>query len=106
VHHLIRRFEGVSVRISLRGSWVDVLCILVDDLDPSNAGFGLQFTNFGWNPRWRFEIGCLVIPDFWLVWFSKILGIASPRDASPLPSILAQARDLISWGSLVFSEGV
>jgi hypothetical protein len=33
--------EGVPVRISLRGSWVDDLCIFVCDLDPSNARFVL-----------------------------------------------------------------
>jgi hypothetical protein len=41
VHRVIRRFGGVSAWICLRGSWVDVLCIFVYDLDPYNAGFGL-----------------------------------------------------------------
>jgi hypothetical protein len=30
----------------LRGSWVSVLCLVVDDLDPSNLGFGLRFVDF------------------------------------------------------------
>jgi hypothetical protein len=48
---LFRRFEGVSIRISLRGSWLSALCLFVDDLDPSNAGFGLRFVDFWMNPR-------------------------------------------------------
>jgi hypothetical protein len=51
VRRSIRRFEGVSLRISLRGSWVSALCLFVDDLDPSNAGFGLRFVDFWMNPR-------------------------------------------------------
>jgi hypothetical protein len=47
----IRRFEGVSLRISLRGSWVSALCLFVDDLDPSNTGFGLRFVDFRMNPN-------------------------------------------------------
>jgi hypothetical protein len=45
------RFEGVSLWISLRGSWVSALCLFVDDLDPSNAGFGLRFIDFWMNSR-------------------------------------------------------
>jgi hypothetical protein len=48
---LFHRFDGVSIRISLRGSWVSALCLFVDDLDPSNAGFGLRFVDFWMNPR-------------------------------------------------------
>jgi hypothetical protein len=47
----IRRFGGVSLRISLRGSLVSALCLFVDDLVPSNVGFGLQFVEFWMNPR-------------------------------------------------------
>ena len=42
----IRGFEGVSSQISLRGSWVDALCIFVCDLDLSNAGKHLRFVSF------------------------------------------------------------
>jgi hypothetical protein len=45
----ICRFEDVSLRISLRG--VSALCLFVDDLDPSNAVFGLRFVDFWMNPR-------------------------------------------------------
>jgi hypothetical protein len=38
---LFHRFEGVSILISVRGSWVSALCLFVDDLDLSNAGFGV-----------------------------------------------------------------
>jgi hypothetical protein len=31
---LIHHFEGVSLQISLRGSWVSALCLFVDDLEP------------------------------------------------------------------------
>jgi hypothetical protein len=48
---LFHRFEGVSIWISLRGSWVSALCLFVDDLDLSNAGFGLRFIDFWMNPR-------------------------------------------------------
>jgi hypothetical protein len=34
---------------------VDVLCIFVYDLDLSNAGFGLRFTDFSWNLRLLLE---------------------------------------------------
>jgi hypothetical protein len=51
VRRSICRFEGVSLRISLRGLWVSALCLFVDDLDPSNAGFGLRFVDFWMNPR-------------------------------------------------------
>jgi hypothetical protein len=30
---------------------VSVLCLFVDDLDPLNAGFGLQCVDFWMNPR-------------------------------------------------------
>jgi hypothetical protein len=30
---------------------VSVLCPFVDDLDPSNAGFGIRFVDFWMNPR-------------------------------------------------------
>jgi hypothetical protein len=46
IRHLIRRFEGISIQISLRGSWVSALCLFVDDLDPSNARFGLRSVDF------------------------------------------------------------
>jgi hypothetical protein len=46
----IRPFEGVSLRISLRGSWVSALCLFVDDLDPSNTGLGLRFVDFRMKP--------------------------------------------------------
>jgi hypothetical protein len=46
----IRRFEGVSHRISLRESWVSAWCLFVDDIDPSNTGFGLRFVDFRMNP--------------------------------------------------------
>jgi hypothetical protein len=51
VHRSIHRFEGVSLRISLRGYWMSALCLFVDDLDPSSAGFGLRFVDFWMNPR-------------------------------------------------------
>jgi hypothetical protein len=41
-----RGFEWVSPRISLRETWMDVLCIFVIDLVPSNAGKPLQFNDF------------------------------------------------------------
>jgi hypothetical protein len=34
----------------LRGSWVSALCLFLDDLDPSNARFGLRFVDFWMNP--------------------------------------------------------
>jgi hypothetical protein len=50
VCHSIRRFDGVSLRISLRGSWVSALCLFVDDIDSSNIGFGLRFVDFWMDP--------------------------------------------------------
>jgi hypothetical protein len=50
----IARFVDLRVflfGISLRGSWVSSLCLFVDDLDPSNTGFGLRFVDFWMNPR-------------------------------------------------------
>jgi hypothetical protein len=41
---------------------IDVLCIFVLDLDPSNARFGLRFADFGWNPRVLLELGRILIP--------------------------------------------
>jgi hypothetical protein len=38
-----RRFEWVSSRISLRETWIDVLCVFGIDLVPSNAGKPLRF---------------------------------------------------------------
>jgi hypothetical protein len=61
MHRLIRGFGGISFRVYLRGSWVDVLWIFLYDLDPSNIRFGLQFTDFGWNPRWLLEFGRILI---------------------------------------------
>jgi hypothetical protein len=48
---LFHRFEGVSLWISFRGTWVSTLCLFVDDLDSSNVGFGLRFVDFWMNPR-------------------------------------------------------
>jgi hypothetical protein len=62
VHHLIRLFGGVFVYISSRGSWLDVLCIFVYDLDPSNVRFGLRFTDFDWNPMCLLELRRILIP--------------------------------------------
>jgi hypothetical protein len=42
-----RGFEWVSPRISLRETWLDVLCISGIDLVPSNAGKPLRFKDFG-----------------------------------------------------------
>jgi hypothetical protein len=39
-------FEWVSPRISLRKTWIDVSCIFVIDLVPSNAGKPLGFVVF------------------------------------------------------------
>jgi hypothetical protein len=41
-----RGFEWVSPRISLRETWIDVSCIFVIDLVPSNAGKPLRFKDF------------------------------------------------------------
>jgi hypothetical protein len=41
-----RGFEWVSPRISLRKTWIDVSCIFVIDLVPSNAGKPLEFVDF------------------------------------------------------------
>ena len=41
-----RGFEWVSPQISLRETWIDVLCIFVLDLVPSNAGKSLRFVSF------------------------------------------------------------
>jgi hypothetical protein len=30
---------------------VSALCLFVDDLDPSNAGFGFRFVDFWMNPK-------------------------------------------------------
>jgi hypothetical protein len=46
VCRLIRQFEDVSLRISLRGSWVSVLFLFVDDLGPSNTGNRRRFVVF------------------------------------------------------------
>jgi hypothetical protein len=40
----------------------NVLCIFVLDLDSSNAGFGLRFADFGWNPRLFVDHGRISIP--------------------------------------------
>jgi hypothetical protein len=39
-------FEWVSPRIYLRETWMDVLCIFVIDLVPSNAKKPLRFKDF------------------------------------------------------------
>jgi hypothetical protein len=39
-------FEWVSSRISLRETWMDVLCIFGIDLVPSNVGKPLRFKDF------------------------------------------------------------
>jgi hypothetical protein len=39
-------FEWVSPRISLKKTWIDVSCIFVIDLVPSNAGKPLGFVVF------------------------------------------------------------
>jgi hypothetical protein len=39
-------FEWVSLRISLRETWMDVLCIFGIDLVPSNAEKPLRFKDF------------------------------------------------------------
>jgi hypothetical protein len=41
-----RGFEWVSLRISLRETWIDVSRIFVIDLVPSNAGKLLRFESF------------------------------------------------------------
>jgi hypothetical protein len=41
-----RGFEWVSPRISLRETWMDVLCIFGIDLVPSNTGKPLRFKDF------------------------------------------------------------
>jgi hypothetical protein len=41
-----RGFEWVSPWISLRNTWIDVLCIFVIDLVPSKTGKPLGFTVF------------------------------------------------------------
>jgi hypothetical protein len=41
-----RGFEWVSPRISLRETWIDVLCIFVIDLVLSSAGKPLRFVSF------------------------------------------------------------
>jgi hypothetical protein len=46
VLRVILRIEWVSPRISLRETWMDVLCIFVIDLVPSNAGKPLRFKDF------------------------------------------------------------
>jgi Na+/H+-dicarboxylate symporter len=43
---VVHGFEWVSPRISLREIWMDVLCIFVIDLVPSNAGKPLRFKDF------------------------------------------------------------
>ena len=55
----IRGFESIFSGISLRGSWVDALCIFVCDLDPSNAGKHLRFVSF-W-PEFKFLVDVRVI---------------------------------------------
>ena len=57
----IRGFEGVFLRISLRGSWVDALRIFVCDLDPSNTRESLRFVSF-W-PEFEFLVVVRVIRD-------------------------------------------
>jgi hypothetical protein len=39
-----------------------VLCILVLDLNPSNAEFGLQLVDFSWNPSFLVELSRILIP--------------------------------------------
>jgi hypothetical protein len=55
----IRRCLGSDLLV---GSWIDVLCIFVLDLDPPISGFGLQLKDFGWNPSFLVELGCDLIP--------------------------------------------
>jgi hypothetical protein len=50
-----RGFEWVSPRISLRETWMDVLCIFGIDLVPSNTGKPLLFKDF------RSELYLLVV---------------------------------------------
>jgi hypothetical protein len=46
IRRLIRHFEGIFLRISLRGSRVSALFLFVDDVDPSNVGNRLRFAVF------------------------------------------------------------
>jgi hypothetical protein len=59
---LFHRFRGVWVQICLWGSWINVLCIFVLDLDPSNYKFGLRLKDFGWNPSSLCELGRISVP--------------------------------------------
>jgi hypothetical protein len=58
VHALFLQFWGVLVQIRWWGSWIDVLCIFVLDLDPPISGFDIRLNDFGWNPSFLVELGC------------------------------------------------
>jgi hypothetical protein len=68
----------VSFWAILWGSWIDVLCIFVLDLDSSNAGFGLRFEDFSWNPSFVLELGSLSIPDDLVCLRPQVFGHSIP----------------------------
>jgi hypothetical protein len=53
---------------------MDVLRIFVLDLDPSNAGFDLQFKDFNWNHSFVIELGCDSIPNNLVGWRLQVFG--------------------------------
>jgi hypothetical protein len=58
----VQQVPSILRPLCLWGSWIDVLCIFVLDIDPSNSGFGLRFEDFGWNLNFFIELGSLSIP--------------------------------------------
>jgi hypothetical protein len=48
VRHLMCRFEGVSLWISLRGLWVSALCLFMDDPDPQTPDLAFDSLTFWW----------------------------------------------------------
>jgi hypothetical protein len=84
---LFLRFWGVWARICWWESWIVAPCIFMLDLDPQTSSSAFD---------WRISIGNLALflssveSRFLLVhwvWGYKIVGIASPRGASPSPMI-------------------
>jgi hypothetical protein len=70
---------------------VSALCIFGDDLDPSKAGNRSRFGEDMMNSSWCLSARDLRFRLIGYVWGSKILDIASHRDASYLPQILSQS---------------
>jgi hypothetical protein len=62
VRGLFLQFRGVCVQIFLWGSWIDVLCIFVLDLEPLKLRIWPLIEDLGWHPSALCELSRILIP--------------------------------------------